>query len=335
MRNRAARMMAIAALMLPLAAAAEPVEIRLAYYGSEDTNSFRYGVKPFVDGVNAEGSGLLRIRVLSNGVLGPSLAEQPRLALGGTADIAWIAPGQTPYRFPDSAVVELPGLFRDAREGTLAYSRLIAAKALQGYEDYFVIGTFMSEPAIIHSRKPIGSLAALNGQRIRANNQVIAEVLERMGALPTVLESSKIAVAITRGTIDGTAMNPNGIFDFHAAEAVRHHFFLRTGATPLALVMNRKKYESLSDAAKALIAKYSGERAAATWIRLFGAREREAFEMIKSQAGRTLVEPTQSDLETAQRIYQTLIGAWAAKSPRNRQLLQTVRAELTAIRSGQ
>ncbi len=151
------------ALLVPLTAVAEPIELKLAFFASENSDTFRYGVKPFVDAVNAEGKGLVVIKVYPGGALGKSLAEQPGLVLEGGADMAWVVPGQTPYRFPDNDLLELPGLFHDVREGALTYTRMIAAKALGGYESFFVIGAYTAAPTIIHSRKPIGSLADLSG----------------------------------------------------------------------------------------------------------------------------------------------------------------------------
>ncbi len=117
--------------MLPsFCASAAPIELKLAFFASEKSDTFHFGVKPFVDAVNAEGKGLVAIKVYPGGALGKALAEQPGLVLEGGADIAWVVPGQTPYRFPDNDLLELPGLFQDVREGTLTYTRMIAAKAL-------------------------------------------------------------------------------------------------------------------------------------------------------------------------------------------------------------
>jgi len=141
-RARYAAQMSVLALALlpPLAAFAAPIELKLAFFTSEGADTFRYGVKPFVDAINSEGKGLITIKVYPDGALGKAVAEQPGMVVEGAADIAWVVPGQTPYRFPDNPVLELPGLFRDVREGTLTYTRLIAAKVLRGYEDFVVIG---------------------------------------------------------------------------------------------------------------------------------------------------------------------------------------------------
>jgi TRAP-type C4-dicarboxylate transport system substrate-binding protein len=323
------------ALLSPIRASAEPIELKLAFFASEQTDTYRDGVKPFVDAVNAEGKGLLEIKVYPNGVLGKVVAEQPSMVLDGQADIAWVVPGQTPYRFPDNQLIEMPGLFRDVREGTLAYTRLIAAGALRGYQDFFVIGAYMSAPSFIHSRKPIGSLAALKGQKIRTNNQIEAEALERLGAIPTVMPAPNLAEAIGKGAVDGGVMSPMGLFQFGASRVATNDYLLGIGTAPLLVVMNRKKFDSLPAVAQALIRKYSMERAAAHWIETFGAAEQRSLDNIKADPQRTVVDPSPADLAAAQSIYRSMITSWARKSAHNRDLLNKLETELASIRSTQ
>ena len=321
------------ALLLPLAAAAEPIELKLSFFSSDQSDAYRDGVKPFVDGVNAEGKGLVTIKVYLNGALGNAVAEQPNLVAKGVADIAWIVPGQTPYRFPDNQILEMPSLLQDVREGTLVYTHLIAANALRGYEKFFVIGAYTSAPNVIHSRKPTASLAALNDQKIRTNNSVEAEALVRFGAIPTIMPASRLADALTRGAVDAVVMSPGGLFQFGTAGLAANHYLLGMGSAPLLVLMNRKKFDSLPDAAQTLIRKYSGERAAATWIELYGATERRSLDKIESDPARKAVKPSPADRAAAHQVYQSLIDAWAAKSARNRELLKTIKADLATIRT--
>ena len=320
------------ALLSPLAAQAAPIELKLSFFASDKAETYRYGVKPFVDAVNAEGKGLISIKVYPNGALGKAVAEQPGMVLDGAADIAWVVPGQTPYRFPDNQVIELPGVFRDGREGTLVYTRLIASNALRGYQDFFVIGAYTGGVQVIHGRKPLGSLAALKGQKIRANNQMEAEALSRLGAIPTVMPASRLADGLAQGAIDAIVMSSGGLFQFGTARLVPNHYLLGMGTAPLVVLMNRKKFDSLPAAAQALIRKYSGERAAAIWIESFVAVEQRSLEKIKSDAAQKVVEPSPADRVAAQQVYKSLIDAWAAKSARNRELLKTIEADLATIR---
>src|SRR6185503_14124459 len=166
-----ARCLLFSLALLPAAASAtEPVRLKLSFFSSDSAMLYGGGVKPFVDAVNSEAKGLLEIEVFFSGALGKAPAQQPQLVRDGVADIAFIVPGYTAAQFPDNAVIELPGLFRDQQEASLAYTRMIAANALRGYEDFIVITAFTVEPHSIHTRRPIASLDDLKGLKIRVNN---------------------------------------------------------------------------------------------------------------------------------------------------------------------
>ena len=162
-------------VMLPVAACAEPIKLKLSFFTSDRSYVYQNQVKPFVDAVNDEGQGLIEIEMSISAALSPRCRpEQPQLVADGTADIAIIVPGQTPDRFGDTGVMELPGLYRDSREASLVFTRLIQAGALKGYNDFFVVGAFVSGAESIHSRKPIAANEDLKGLTIRTNNRTEA-----------------------------------------------------------------------------------------------------------------------------------------------------------------
>ena len=196
--------------LLPAASAAEPIKLRLSYFTSDTEVLYRTAVKPFVDSVNVAANGLLEIEAFTSGSLGKSYSGQAQLVLDGVADFAFINPGLTPERFPDDAVVELPGLFNDVREASFAYTRLVASGALRGYEDFFVVGALAGGPQSIHTRLPISSLKGLQGKKIRASNRTEAEVLDALGMSAQVLPINQTAEAIGRGAIDGRTRHSCG-----------------------------------------------------------------------------------------------------------------------------
>jgi TRAP-type C4-dicarboxylate transport system substrate-binding protein len=180
---------------------------------------------------------------------------------------------------------------------------------------------------------PVDSLASLKGQKIRGNNAMAAEALERFGATPVVLPVLQLAAAVGRGTVDGAVSSSSGVFAFGVAPVAKNHYLLQVGVAPLVLVMNRHKFDGLPGAAKALIRKYSGERAAATWIETFRVADMRALTRLKTDPERKVVEPSASDLEAAQQIYRAMSEVWGNKSARNRALLVTMDAELAKLRS--
>ncbi len=324
-----------AALLLPLAATAEPVTLKLSFFTSDRSTAYQTAVKPFVDAVNSEGDGVIKIDVYQSGALGKVQKELPKQVLDGIADIAFIVPGQNPELFPDNTVVELPGLFRDARDASLTYTRLVAENALAGYGEFFVIGAFATQPETINSRKPIRSLADLKEQKIRVNNPTQALALAKLGALPVVLAFNETAPAISAGTLDGATVPITQMFDVGIGRLTSNHYLLGTSVAPLTLVMNRKVFDRLPENAKTLIRKYSGEWAAVQFSETYETIGKKIMDDVKADARRNIVVPSAQDQLVAQRVFKSIAQEWAAASVHNGELLKLTAASLAKVREAE
>lgn len=332
-RSSALARMAVVAtlLLLPLRANAEPVTLKLSFFTSDRSIAYQAAIKPFVDAVNNEGDGLIKIDVYSSGTLGKIQRELPKQVLDGTADIAFIVPGQNPELFQDNPVVELPGLFRDSREASLTYTRLVAANSLAGYQNYFVIGAFATQPETIHSRKPLRSLADLKGQKIRVNNPTEAIALAKLGALPAVLAFNETAPALSAGVLDGATVPVTQLFDVGIGRLAGNHYLLGTSVAPLALVMNRKVFDQLPENAKALVRKYSGEWSAERFSEAYEAAGKKVLDDIRADNRRSIVVPSAPDQLTAQRAFKSIAQDWAAASAHNGELLKLTETTLAKV----
>jgi TRAP-type transport system periplasmic protein len=306
------------------AAAAEEVALKLALISSDRAENYEHVIKPFVDAVHAEANGLIKIEVYFSNVLSGSVFAQPQLVLNGVADIALITSGRLPLRFPDDTVLELPGLFHDAREATLAYSTLIHANALRGYEDFFVIGAFSGGPGNIHSHKRLTSLSDLKGMKISTSSTIAGTALERLGAVPNLLPIPQVTDAISAGSIDGTALPMGALALFGIRRLTTYHYLLPISSNQLALVMNRKKFDSLPQQAQNVIRKYSGEWIVARFTARRQVLDNEELRLLRSNTRRTVTIPSRMDIETAQAVFQSINEEWAAKSKHNIELLKKV-----------
>jgi TRAP-type C4-dicarboxylate transport system substrate-binding protein len=319
--------------LLPAAAAAEPVQLKLSYYTSDREVIYRSAVKPFADGVNVAANGLIEIKVFTSGSLGKDYPGQMQLVLDGVADLAFVNPALTPDRFPDDAVVELPGLWNDVQEASLVYTRLLASGALRGYEDFFVVGALAGGPQSIQARPPIWSLKDLQGKKIRASNRTEGKVLDALGMSANVIPINQTAEAISRGAIDGATGPAVILVDFGIARVASHLYLMRLGFAPLAILMNRKKFDSLPKAGQDIIRGFSGEWLAARFAETFDTNNNLVMEQWKSDPMRTVVIPSRPDFDTAQATFRTVIKDWQAGNPRNLQLLTAVETEIAKLRS--
>jgi TRAP-type C4-dicarboxylate transport system substrate-binding protein len=320
--------------LLSCPAKAEPINLKLAFFTSDRAILYNGGVKPFVDAVNAEAKGLLQIEVFFGGALGKAPAQQPQLVRDGLADIAYIVPGYTAEQFPDNAVIELPGLYRDQREASLVFTRLIAAKALRGYEDFVVINAITAEPHSIHTRKPIASLADLKGLKIRANNPTEAATFEKLGMQAIVMPVNQIAEAISSGALDGAAIPPAMLTEFGVGRLASYHYIIHADAPSLALVMSRKTFAGLPAPLQDVIRKYSGEWAVARSNDFNEGINVTSMAQLKADPKRKVIFPSDSDRALIEAAFKSVTEEWAAKDPRNRELLGMARAEIAKLRAG-
>lgn len=328
-----ARCVLFSLALLPSVATAAPIELKFSFFTSDRSNIYRDEIKPFVDAVNEEGKGLIEIKMYFSGAISAVQALQPELVADGTADLALVVPAQSPDRFGNSAVMELPGIYRDAREASLVFTRLIEAGALKGYGDFFVIGAFVSGPESIHSRKPIASLEDLKGLTIRTNNRTEAAALQKLGAIPVLLAINQATDAINRDKIDAATFPPSLLFEFGIGRVADNHFMIQLGGVPTALVINRGKFASLPPAAQAIIRKYSGQWLIERSVAGFDTLDEQVLEQLKSDPRRKVSELSAADLQSTQRVFASVVEDWAAMNPHNRELLTLVRAEIAKLRS--
>src|SRR5712672_1570777 len=134
-------LLAWCAVFTPLNAGAEPVTLKLSFFASDTEVNYAKVIKPWLDAVNADPSGAVKIEAYPNGALGKALPAQPQMILDGVADIAFVNPALVPGRFPDDQVFELPGLVGNMKEGVQLYQALLKSNSLRGYSDYVVVGS--------------------------------------------------------------------------------------------------------------------------------------------------------------------------------------------------
>ncbi|MSQ70594.1 MAG: TRAP transporter substrate-binding protein [Betaproteobacteria bacterium] len=326
---------ALAPAWMPGAALAQqPVKLKFAIFTPDKEQTFLTTMKPFAEAVNKESRGAVEIELFPNGALGRSPMTQAQMVLDGVADIAWVIASYTPGRFQENEVLELPGLFRDLKESTTVYTRLVTSGQLKGYDDYFVIGTFGTAPYSIHSRGQINSLADIKGKKIRSSGAIEGATIKALGGVPIGMPVTEVPEAISRNTVDGTTSHPSPLFDFGIARVTSAHYFTRLGIVPLAILLNRKKFDSLPKAGQDAIRKYSGEWTALRFNEGIGAYNDSLVKQLQDDPKRKVVFPSEAELAATRAAYQPVVAEWAARTPRNAELLKAVESEIAKVRGG-
>jgi TRAP-type C4-dicarboxylate transport system substrate-binding protein len=314
-------------------ASAQPVTLKLSFFANDAEVNYAKVIKPWLDAVNADPSGAVKIDAYPNGALGKAFPAQAQMILDGVADIAFVNPSLSAGRFPDDQVLELPGLVHDLTEGTRLYEALVKANALRGYNDFHVIGSFSTPIYHIWSRKQIRSIADLKGMKVRIAGPSIGQTVKELGMVPIMMPPNEVVEAIGRGTVDAATLVPPAVVDFGIERVTTYDYLLPLGSGPLAVMMNKAKFEALPPAAKAVISKYSLTYINDLYIKNVTAFSDSIVAKFKTEPKRTVVTPSATDLAALKVPYEKVTADWAAKDPVNAKVLAKARELLAEIRA--
>jgi TRAP-type C4-dicarboxylate transport system substrate-binding protein len=319
---------------VPIAVAAQqPVKLKFATFSPDTERLYNTVKKPWVAAVNKASGGAIEIELYPNGALGRAPQQQAQMVIDGVTDIGFIVPPFTPGRFPDTEVVELPGMFQDLAEGTRVYTRLVQNGTLKDYGDYYPIAMWGTPPFSLHSNFPINSIKDLKGKRVRGSGIIQIESLKALGAVTVGMPPTEVPEALSRRTIDASTSQPAVLYDFGLDRVTSHHYFIRLGIVPLAVVMNRKVFEGLPKAGQDAIRKYDMDYINKLYIDSMLEYDSSLVKKLESDPKRKVVFPDAADSKAAQAAFEPVIKAWAAKSPRHAEVYKALTTELEKERT--
>jgi len=188
-------------------------------------------------------------------------------------------------------------------------------------------------PLTIHMRSPVASLEDLKGKKVRTSSQTEGVVLKALGMVPELIPINQVSDAINLGTVDGATAALEVLADFGISRFATNHYMLGLGTVPIIIAMNKQKFDSLPEAAQNVIRKYSGQWLVARYGDTINTYDAEILKKLKSNARRSVVNPSPADLEKARGTFASVRTQWAIETPRNGELLKIVETEIAKFRS--
>ena len=250
-------------------------------------------IKPWAKNVEKETGGNVKIRILPKGLGAPPAHFD--LAKDGVADITYGVHGYQPGRFLLTKAIEMPFLGNTAEAMSVAYWR-VHEKHFAGADEHAgtkLLGLMTHGPgSMFNAERQINSLADLNGLKIRVGGGVVNDAAKAMGVTALLKPAPKSYELLSNGVADGVFFPQESIKSFKLVKLIKHATIVPGGMynTSFFLVMNPGKWDALSDADKAGMARASGE----AFARLAG----KAWDAA-DQAGRKAMEEAGVNIITA------------------------------------
>ncbi|MGX1099864.1 TRAP transporter substrate-binding protein [Amorphus sp. MBR-141] len=272
---------------------------------------------PWAKDVSDASNGELSIQIFPGGTLGRNPAQQIKLVEDGVADIAWVIPGYVPGRFQEGTVAELPFLVPSSTVGSAAMWEMYEKGLFKGdYDKFKMIGVLVSYPNFVTSTKPVREPSDMAGQKFRAPGPTMLSAIDALGAVPVGgITGPTAAESLSRGLIDGTFTQWGAMETFRIGEVVKYCNIIPLGGTPMLVVMNKQKYEALSDTAKAAIDKFSGAAFSERFGKSFDQNVEEAREKIVSAYHPEVIEPDPALVAKWKAAVEVATTDWIANNP--------------------
>ncbi|SEQ36126.1 TRAP-type C4-dicarboxylate transport system, substrate-binding protein [Amphritea atlantica] len=249
----------LSAALLSPAQAAE-FTIRLGHLWPAVSGPHKNLIQPWADKIEAESGGRISVEVYPSGTLAKPPAQYDAVK-NGIMDVTATVQGYSANRFPLTQIVELPGVAKDAVNGSCILQSLLDEKLIsEEYEDTKPIFLYTHGPGLLHTRdKLIKVPSDLSGLRIRRPTTVVAELLTELNAQPVGMPAPGSYTAMQRGVIDGVAFPWEAMASFRLNELTNTHTEVGGLYTISFIVtMNKRVYNSLPADLQAIIDKNSG-----------------------------------------------------------------------------
>lgn len=323
-----------ALLTLSAAAGAQPMTLKMAYFGGPKNPTYADVMVPWAKEVSEASKGTIKIDTYPGGTLGRNPRAQVKLVLDEVADLAFFVPSYTPGRFPDNEVMELPGLFRNNLESGVAIWRLYEKGLLRGFDKFKVLMLVTTAPYTMHTKTPVKKLSDLEGMKIRAGGPVAGAAIRALGAVPVGMPITAVAESISKGIIDGTASDWNVAYSFRIVDIAKHHYMGLLGTVPIGVIMSKERWDKLPAAAKAAFDGIGGEELSRRNGKINIAVQDELEAKTRKISDHVFVDLDEKAQKKWETILQPVIDEWASKHPNGKVLLETVKKEVATVRAG-
>src|SRR5881397_3693779 len=194
----------------------------------------------------------------------------------GLVDLSFVTASYTPARHILPLLPELPGSGDTALVNSVAYSR-IHWKYFQKVGEYKgvkLLGVFTHGPGQMFTKKPVASIADVQGLKIRTGGGVAESVAKALGASAFVKPAPESYELLSSGVADGVFFPLESIISFKLDTVLEQATLFPGGmySSAFGFFMNEDKWNKLPRQDQEALEKISGEHIA----RLAGASWDEA-----------------------------------------------------------
>lgn len=276
-------------------------------HDTAETSQFHFGATHFAELVAEKSNGEIEIQIFPNSLLGSATEMIEGLTLN-TIDIVCVGSPNLAQYLPEIQALTFPFIYRDKAHAFAVVDGEIGQGMLDNLEQFGIVGLAFWENGYRHlttAKTPVNSVSDVAGLKIRTQESPVQVAFWRStGADPTPMAFGEVYTALSQGTVDGQENPISIIYSSHLHEVTPNISLTGHVYDPLAVVMSKNTFDSLSPEHQAIIMEAAKETTAVQ-RQYCEDSEQELLEAMEAEGAIINYEPDLSGFqELAQSIHQ-------------------------------
>src|SRR6266581_2311115 len=300
----------LAAGLTPALAQEKTFELKLSHWVPA-SHPLQKALEDWGPAVEKASGGTTKYKVVAAQQLGKA-KDHYNMARDGIADVTYVNPGYDPGVFPIIGAGELPFLMSDAKggsEGLDAWYRKYAEKEMK---DVKFCLAFIHSPSSFHSRtKKIVVPEDIKGLRIRPAHATMGNFVTLLGGTNVQSSAPEVRDIIERGVADAVTFPWGSLVLFGVDKVTKYHMEAPLYTTTFVFVINKDKYNAMSDKQKAAIDKNCSIEMAGVVGEYWGKFEDAGIDKVKAEEGHEVYRLTPAQTAAWKKAAEPLVKTWS------------------------
>ena len=259
----------------------------------------------------------------------------------GLVDLSFVTASYTPARHILPLMPELPGMGDTALVNSVAYSRIHWAyfQKVGEYKGVKLLGVFTHGPGQMFTKKPVSSIADLQGLKIRTGGGIAEAVAKALGTSAFVKPAPESYELLSSGVADGVFFPLESIISFKLETVLAQATLFPGGmySSAFGFFMNEDKWNKLPKQDQEAIEKISGEHIARLAGKSWDDADQKGMEALK-KSGVKIVTASPELIAEVKKRSAPIIDDWIAKASAKGvdavKILAEFREELKKVAAG-
>jgi len=259
----------------------------------------------------------------------------------GLVDLSYVTASYTPSRHIFPLMAELPGAGDTSLVNSVAYSRIYWKHfhKLGEYKGVKQLGVFTHGPGQMFTKRPVTSIADVQGLKIRTGGGIAEAVAKALGASAFVKPAPESFELLKSGVADGVFFPMESIISFKLDTVLEQATLFPGGmySSAFGFFMNEDKWNKLPKQDQDAIEKVSGEHLARLAGRSWDEADQKGLDALK-KSGVKIVNANAELVAEVKKRSAPIVDEWiknaSAKGVDGAKILAEFREELKKVAAG-